>query len=337
VALPLEDGVHREGPGAVEPARLARPPVDLEKRVAVSRGPVAEAGSLLERARAPGELAARDEEVVEPGIEPGGDPGEADDHARRAMTPLHEPVGAPARDLAGDWRPVRGAVLHHRGLHRRLGGTAEEGFALPGAEVRRRARQGMDVPGKPVSASQVLHDLAIEVLGPEIAAPARIGLPGGGDRPSAPRGEVPPSLLARALGQGCRGDRGSGRAPEDLVGRAVEVRLASRAEPLRDVGARAQAPRDGEDSRLPEEIGGRDRAGVGIVPVGGLDRIEVRGKVARPGSGAEIREPGERPDRTRGSIAISRGAIVVTGSRRHFERIEGVVLEDWVHPAGYGA
>ena len=32
------------------------------------------------------------------------------------------------------------------------------------------------------------------------------------------------------------------------------------------------------------------------------------------------------------SMAISRGATVVTGNRVHFERIPGLVLEDWIRP-----
>lgn len=30
------------------------------------------------------------------------------------------------------------------------------------------------------------------------------------------------------------------------------------------------------------------------------------------------------------SLALSRGAIIVTGNRRHYERIPGLVLEDWL-------
>ncbi len=32
------------------------------------------------------------------------------------------------------------------------------------------------------------------------------------------------------------------------------------------------------------------------------------------------------------AIALSRGATIVTGNRRHYARIPGVVLEDWLRP-----
>ena len=31
-----------------------------------------------------------------------------------------------------------------------------------------------------------------------------------------------------------------------------------------------------------------------------------------------------------GSIALSRGAAIVTGNRRHYERVPGLVVEDWL-------
>lgn len=33
-----------------------------------------------------------------------------------------------------------------------------------------------------------------------------------------------------------------------------------------------------------------------------------------------------------GSIAIGRGATLVTGNRKHYERIPGLVVEDWLRP-----
>lgn len=35
-----------------------------------------------------------------------------------------------------------------------------------------------------------------------------------------------------------------------------------------------------------------------------------------------------------GSIALSNGFIVVTGNTRHFGRIPGIVMENWLHPNG---
>ncbi len=31
-----------------------------------------------------------------------------------------------------------------------------------------------------------------------------------------------------------------------------------------------------------------------------------------------------------GAIALSRGATIVTGNRKHYERIPGLVVEDWL-------
>ncbi len=32
------------------------------------------------------------------------------------------------------------------------------------------------------------------------------------------------------------------------------------------------------------------------------------------------------------SVALARGAIVITGNRRHYERIPGIEIEDWIRP-----
>ncbi len=34
------------------------------------------------------------------------------------------------------------------------------------------------------------------------------------------------------------------------------------------------------------------------------------------------------------AITLSRGATLVTGNRRHYERIPGLVVEDWLRPHG---
>jgi len=34
-----------------------------------------------------------------------------------------------------------------------------------------------------------------------------------------------------------------------------------------------------------------------------------------------------------GAIAAARGAAVVTGNGKHYERIPGIVIEDWIRPA----
>lgn len=50
---------------------------------------------------------------------------------------------------------------------------------------------------------------------------------------------------------------------------------------------------------------------------------------------AELRQRGEGladADLLIASVALARGAIVVTGNRRHYERIPGIELEDWIRP-----
>ncbi len=34
------------------------------------------------------------------------------------------------------------------------------------------------------------------------------------------------------------------------------------------------------------------------------------------------------------SIAIAGSLVLVTGNLRHFERVPGLVVEDWLHPPG---
>ena len=64
-ALDLLERVHRERARPLEPALVARALEELEEGVAVAGGAVAEAGALRQRACAPGELAALDEQLGE--------------------------------------------------------------------------------------------------------------------------------------------------------------------------------------------------------------------------------------------------------------------------------
>lgn len=68
------------------------------------------------------------------------------------------------------------------------------------------------------------------------------------------------------------------------------------------------------------------------LPVLGLDEaaVQIFGEAK-----AALERRGQRLDDADlfiGAIAIARNAVVVTGNRRHYARIPGVVLEDWIRP-----
>lgn len=71
---------------------------------------------------------------------------------------------------------------------------------------------------------------------------------------------------------------------------------------------------------------------LGTLPVIGLDlasaRIFGELKARLMGQGQLVADA----DLIIGSVALSRGATVVTGNRRHYERFPGLVLEDWLRP-----
>lgn len=71
---------------------------------------------------------------------------------------------------------------------------------------------------------------------------------------------------------------------------------------------------------------------LGTLPVLGLDLASARvfGEVK-----AWFRSQGQLvadADLFIGSVALSRGASIVTGNRCHYERIPGIVVEDWLRP-----
>jgi tRNA(fMet)-specific endonuclease VapC len=66
------------------------------------------------------------------------------------------------------------------------------------------------------------------------------------------------------------------------------------------------------------------------LPVLGLDLVSVQifGEVK-----AELERVGQRladADLLIGAIAVAQRAVVVTGNRRHYERIPGVTVENWI-------
>ncbi|MES2643415.1 MAG: PIN domain-containing protein [Myxococcota bacterium] len=70
------------------------------------------------------------------------------------------------------------------------------------------------------------------------------------------------------------------------------------------------------------------------LPVLGLDLASARvfGEVkARLASQGQIVADA---DLFIGSVALSRGATIITGNRRHYERLPGLILEDWLRPTG---
>lgn len=55
---------------------------------------------------------------------------------------------------------------------------------------------------------------------------------------------------------------------------------------------------------------------------------EVKARLATAG------QPVADADLFIAAITLSRGATLVTGNRRHYERIPGLVVEDWLRPHG---
>jgi tRNA(fMet)-specific endonuclease VapC len=66
------------------------------------------------------------------------------------------------------------------------------------------------------------------------------------------------------------------------------------------------------------------------LPVAGLDAGSVR---IFGDTKAVLEKAGRRladADLFIAAIALSRGAVLITGNRRHYERIEGLAIEDWL-------
>ena len=83
-------------------------------------------------------------------------------------------------------------------------------------------------------------------------------------------------------------------------------------------------------SRAPEKNRGLAKSFLATLPILGLDEAsaqifgEAKAMLEQRGQGLPD------ADLFIGAIAVANRAIVVTGNRRHYERIPGVTLEDWI-------
>jgi len=86
-------------------------------------------------------------------------------------------------------------------------------------------------------------------------------------------------------------------------------------------------------SKAPEDNRALVKAFLATLRVLGLDHAstQIFGEVK-----ASLEQRGQRladADLLIGAIAAANHAIVVTGNRRHYARIPGITLEDWIRPA----
>jgi tRNA(fMet)-specific endonuclease VapC len=83
-------------------------------------------------------------------------------------------------------------------------------------------------------------------------------------------------------------------------------------------------------SKAPESNRALVTSFLATLPVLGLDQVSVQvfGEAK-----ALLERQGQRladADLLIGSIAVAHGATVITGNRRHYERIPGVAVENWI-------
>src|SRR5215467_9847876 len=79
--------VHREGACSIEPSRVARALVELQKRVTIAAGAVAKVGAFGERSRCPDRFSGGKQQIVDLRA---WQAGEADDEAGRAVAELQQ-------------------------------------------------------------------------------------------------------------------------------------------------------------------------------------------------------------------------------------------------------
>ncbi len=151
--------MHREGARALEPHGVAGPRVQLEERIAVAAGAVAEIRSLAQRPRPPDRFAGREQQVVDRGV---GHAREADHESRRAVAELHQrrPGGFGVQPRA----PVDAIAVPRRGSPHRIRDAFRPGWPfvaceqMPAAD-QRRGRRDEAVHGVGIGASLAVHVL----------------------------------------------------------------------------------------------------------------------------------------------------------------------------------
>jgi len=85
-------------------------------------------------------------------------------------------------------------------------------------------------------------------------------------------------------------------------------------------------------SKAPEKNRALVKSFLGTLPILGLDEasVQIFGEAK-----ALLEQQGQRladADLFIGAIAAAHQATIVTGNRRHYERIPGVMVEDWIRP-----
>ena len=160
ISLDLSTGMHRKRSSASKPELVAGSSKQLQKRETVAGCAVAEVRALRERARAPGELAAGQQQALV-FVVAWCDLRKRSDHPRCAVAPLHADVLLACDEIrAGEPGPVCKPVLLDR--------EASEGVACATVQLLTRlVRKRKDTARKPVHRPQVLLLSSVEVLCPE--------------------------------------------------------------------------------------------------------------------------------------------------------------------------
>jgi len=113
-----------------------------------------------------------------------------------------------------------------------------------------------------VRSAEILDDLAIQILGPEVALRLCVEDPGPPELLGVFEEQIAPASLTRRLPQVPGRHHRPGCSPQRLIGRVGDVRLDRRVDPVFGRSGAGQAPQHEKDAHLAEEIGRHDFPGV---------------------------------------------------------------------------